>query len=91
MRIADKYVIQQHTKACTSESMLATINECSNAKTVLDPNAGTVEREDFADAPKGCSRYQGKWFFNTHETGALDKESEPICKAGTDTREVVGQ
>ena len=74
-------MVQHHTNSCTSNSMLATLKECSNAKDIIDPSAGAVQNEDHSGAPKGCSRHNDQWYFNTHETGALDGESEPICKA----------
>ena len=61
--------------------MLATIEECKNAKKQLDASAPAVESEELDNAPKGCSRYEGKWFFNTHAKGKLDGASEPVCKA----------
>ena len=64
---------------CSSEALLATITECNNAKTLLDPTAG-MQEEDEADAPKGCYRSRGMWYFNTHATGKIDGESEPVCK-----------
>ena len=60
--------------------MLTTIAECSSVKTVLEPRAAAVEVEDYAKAPKGCSQENGQWYFNTHAEGALDGESEPVCK-----------
>ena len=74
------FVVQQHTKWCTSGTMLPTMDECSNAKTVLDPGAGAVKSENNRNAPKGCSRHKGAWYFNVHEEGVLDGESEPVCK-----------
>ena len=60
---------------------MLTIDECGQAKTVLDPSAGALESENFPDAPKGCSRHKGTWYFNTHAEGAPDGKSEPVCKA----------
>ena len=76
------YVVQDQTRACTRDTILATDRECSRAKAALDPDAADVKSENNAQNPKGCSRWQGKWYFNTHATGKLDGESEPICKAG---------
>ena len=78
---AGGYLVQHHTKWCTAHTMLATIEECKNAKKQLDASAPAVESEELDNAPKGCSRYEGKWFFNTHAEGKLDGASEPICKA----------
>ena len=51
---AGKYVIQHHTKQCTSQSMLATVEACKRAKAVLDPSAeGGVTQEDLTNAPTG--------------------------------------
>ena len=81
--LAGEYAIQHHTKSCSPENMLASTSECIRAKTVLDPDVDTVGNENYNGAPKGCSRFEGKWFFNTHKTGALDGTSEPVCKAST--------
>ena len=59
---------------------MATITECDNAKALLDPNSAALEEEKVVNAPKGCSRFEGKWFFNIHETGKIDGVSEPVCK-----------
>ena len=74
-------MVQHHMKSCASVTMLATLEECSNAKAIIDPSAGAVKKENYADTPKGCSRHNGVWYFNTHETGTLDGKSELICKA----------
>ena len=60
--------------------MLTTIAECSSVKTVLGSRAKGVTVEDYAKAPRGCSRVDGEWYFNTHAEGTLDGESEPVCK-----------
>ena len=60
--------------------MLVTITECSNAKALLDPSSAAVEKKEVANAPTGCSRFKGKWYFNTHATGKIDGVSEPVCK-----------
>ena len=75
------FVLQYHTKWCSSDSALATAKECESARAALDPSAPAVESEELDNAPKGCSRYDGKWFFNTHAKGKLDGASEPVCKA----------
>ena len=75
------YAVQRASEACTSDTILGSISECSGAKAVLDADAGAVESENYDDTPKGCSRYKGKWYFNTHETGTLDGASDLICKA----------
>ena len=74
-------MLQHHTKWCSSDSALATAKECESAKAVLDPSATAVKTEELGNAPKGCSRWDGKWFFNTHAKGKLDGASEPVCKA----------
>ena len=68
-------------KWCTSATMLSTMQECSNAKTLLDPGATAVKSENYQGAPKGCSRHKRTWYFNTVVAGTLDGISEPICKA----------
>ena len=82
MRVAGEFVAQSVSRSCSANAMLATVGECSRAKAALGPDADDVETETSPNTPKGCSRWQGKWFFNTHATGKLDGESEPICKAG---------
>ena len=74
------FVLQHHTKWCSSDSVLATAKECESAKAALDPSAPAVHSEEVSGHPKGCSRFEGKWFFNTHAKGQLDGASEPICK-----------
>ena len=78
---AGGYLLQHHTKWCSSHNILTTVEECKRAKAALDPSAAAVTSEKYEKAPKGCSRYQGNWFFNTHDTGDVDGVSEPICKA----------
>ena len=73
-------MIQHHTQWCSSDSALATAKECESARAALDPSAPAVKSEELGNAPKGCSRWDGKWFFNTHAEGKLDGESEPVCK-----------
>ena len=75
------YAFQRASKACSSDTILDSISECRSAKAVLDADASAVVSEEYDDTPKGCSRHKGKWYFNTHATGALDGTSEPICKA----------
>ena len=77
---AGAFVLQHPSKKCSADTMLTTIAECSSVKTVLAPRAAGVTVEDYAKAPKGCSRADGEWYFNTHTEGALDGESEPVCK-----------
>ena len=76
-----RYLVRRRDKSCSSHTILATIEDCKNAKKHLDPNAAGVQTDNDPDAPKGCSRYEGKWFFNTHAKGKVDGVSEPICKA----------
>ena len=73
-------MIQNHTKACSVATELSAI-DCESAKAALDPSADGIEPEKNEAAPRGCARYQGTWYFNSHATGALDGESEPVCKA----------
>ena len=80
MHTAGPYVVQHPTLACSSEAILVTITECNNAKALLDPRSAAVKEEEVANAPKGCSRFKGKWYFNTHATGKIDGVSEPVCK-----------
>ena len=77
-----EYVVQDHDRACTRDTMVTSFNECSRAKTSFDRDAADVEKESNADTPKGCSLYKGKWYFNSHATGKLDGEREPICQQG---------
>ena len=77
---AGAFVIQDPNKQCSAGTILTTIAECSSVKTVLGPRAAAVTVEDYAKAPKGCSRTNGQWYFNTHTEGALDGTSEPVCK-----------
>ena len=88
MSTAGGYLLQYHTKSCSSLTMLATLEACKNAKGALDPNADAVKLELNKDSPKGCSVYNGVWYFNIHAKGALDGTSEAVCKAmaGTDYR-----
>ena len=80
---AGGFLLQHHTKWCSPDTMIATPKECSRAQTALDPKAPAVKSENYEGAPKGCSRHEGAWFFNTHEKGSLDGISEPVCKAST--------
>ena len=67
------------TKACTLSEVVATIEQCQAAKAVLEPDAPAVQEESESGSPTGCSRYAGRWYFNTYETGSLDAISEPVC------------
>ena len=71
------------TERCSPDTMIATSQECSRAKAALDPKAPAVKSQHFKQSPKGCSRFAGLWFFNTHETGTFDGVSKMICKAST--------
>lgn len=75
------YLLQHHSKQCSLSTMIATIDECSRAKIALDPNADAVKFESIENAPSGCSRFEGAWFFNNHPTGKADSASEPVCKS----------
>lgn len=79
VRTAGGFEVLQHTKWCTSATMLTTAKDCSSAKAVLDPGANAIKTEHNAAAPKGCSRHKGTWYFNTHATGKFDGISEPVC------------
>ena len=67
-------------RACGVATELSAI-DCGRAKAALDPSAGAIVPEENKGAPRGCSRHKEKWYFNTHATGSLDGESEPVCKA----------
>ena len=55
----EAFVVLGTNTQCGTGTLLATREECSSAKTVLDPRAGDdVLTETFANAPKGCSRYK---------------------------------
>ena len=75
------FLVHLPDESCTSATVLSSIKDCSSAKTVLDPGADAVKSENNRNAPKGCSRHKGAWYFNTVVAGKLDGESEPICKA----------
>ena len=81
MCVAGEYLVQHHSQGCTTDTMLATVDECSKAKAALDPGAAAVKPDSAANAPSGCSRWSGKWYFNDNPTGQLDGESEPICRS----------
>ena len=80
---AGKYIIQHHTKQCGTGIILTKFADCKSAKSALDPGAGTLKIESDENAPKGCSRFRGQWYFNTADRGTLDGESQPVCKAST--------
>ena len=48
---------------------------------MLDPSDSAIREINEPDAPSDCSRWKGTWYFNSHVYGALDGESEPVCKA----------
>ena len=77
------YVTQEPLVQCSPSATLATIQDCQRAKEYLEPSVSDVTSEENEYSPKGCNRYEGLWFFNTHETGTLDGLSEPVCKAET--------
>ena len=52
---------------------------------MLDPSDSTVQLDNDAKAPSGCSRYKGAWYFKSNEEGGLDGESQPVCKASSGT------
>ena len=85
---AGAFVLQHHTKACTSDTILATIEECGSAMALLDPGSGAVTSDGFDDAPKGCSRIKGKWYFNEHATGALDDAGEQLSACNCDQYQI---
>ena len=77
-------MIQNPNKACSSDNVLATIEECAKARTALDPTGPALQLEHLTIAPGGCSRWKGNWFFNSLP-GKLDGVSEPVCKTATTT------
>ena len=77
-----EYVVQDPDRACTRDTMVTSLSECRRAKRSFDRNAADVESENVGDTPKGCSLYKEKWYFNSHDTGKLDGEREPICRQG---------
>ena len=82
LRTSGEFAIQHHTKPCTRTYELSSIEECGRAKVALDPSrTRTIKEETIPNAPRGCSRYDGRWYFNSHATGKLDGASEPVCKA----------
>ena len=82
---AGEYAIQHHSKACSLDTELTTMSECHDAKAALDPSGSAVKSEAYAGTPRGCSRHQGEWYFNSNAKGALDGASEPVCKATAGT------
>ena len=72
---------QAPNNLCRAHTMLTTIDECRRARAALSPEGDAVEQESRATTPKGCSYFDGKWYFNTHATGASDSVSEPVCKS----------
>ena len=57
---------------CGTGTLLATLEECRSAKTVLYPRAAAaVKTESNANAPKGCSRYKGGFLVTLTLTLAL--------------------
>ena len=76
------YVMQEPLSKCSPHALIVTIEGCQRAKAALEASASDVTSEANEYAPKGCNRYNGLWFFNTHETGLLDGLSQPVCKAG---------
>ena len=77
---ADAYVIQKPGNQCTPDTILGTLAECESARASLEPSAPAVIGESSAFTPKGCSRFKGEWYFNSHPTGKADDESELACK-----------
>ena len=58
--LAEAFMVLDTNTQCGQDTLLATLEECHSAKTVLDPGAGAdVQTETYANAPKGCSRYKG--------------------------------
>ena len=76
---AGGYRLQHHTRLCSAETIIASLEECNRAKAALDPNADAVSTEKMKNAPKGCFLYKGQWIFNRHKRGKLDGISEPVC------------
>ena len=77
---AGAYVIQKPGNQCTPDTILGTLAECESARASLDSSAPAVIGESSAFTPKGCSRFKGEWYFNTHPTGRGDDKSELACK-----------
>ena len=82
--LSGEYVIQNPKQACSSQTIVTTLEECKKAKKALEPNAPSndVQEENFEKAPGGCSRWNGVWFFNDVK-GTLDGLSHPVCKVLT--------
>ena len=79
---AGGYMLHHHTKWCSQDTMIKTFDECSRAKTALEPSAPALKRDNHDSSPPGCFMVRGwAWFFNSHKEGSLDGISEPICKA----------
>ena len=81
LHTAEAYTVRPSTKACSSDALLGTLFECISAKMILSPNADDVAFKNHGRSPKGCSRVDDTWYFNTYSTGSLDGVSESICKA----------
>jgi hypothetical protein len=72
---------QAPDKPCQVHTMLTTIDECRRARAALNPKGDAVVQESRATTPKGCSYFDGKWYFNDHPTGRSDGVTEPVCKS----------
>ena len=56
----EAFVVLDSNTQCGQDTLLATLEECRSAKTILDPRAAArrVKTETNANAPRGCSRYE---------------------------------
>ena len=88
-----EFVVQDPSKACTTDTMVTSLSECERAQAALDTDSGRrIARETLAEFPKGCYRTpastregmekQYTWYFNDHATGKLSSPHEPICRSG---------
>ena len=71
------FLFQTPDKECDANALLDA-EACSNARWCYERDK-SITQTDTPNAPKGCSRRKGEWYFNVHATGALDGESEPVC------------
>ena len=68
---------------CPPDTLLATVEECRSAKTVLDPRAAAsrVKTETDTNAPKGCSRYEEGFGFGLGPRHVADVKIETNADA----------
>ena len=81
-----EFVVQDPTKACTTDTMVTSLSECERAQAEFEPDKSdsrnAMKSEIEAEYPKGCYRWNELLYFNKHATGALLSEHEPICRSG---------